>query len=248
VTAGETPVPGAPVAAAPRPGAVSRITGVFFSPVRTFADIAARPTWLAPLLLWTVVQIFLTSIIVPRMDFEKAIRARMEKSGQTVPEERMQQIVQTQKKVGGVFGYVAAVLSPGIVCLIVAGVALGAFKAFGGDLSFRQSFGVTTHGFLPTVVGSLLFVPILLRQESLDPRAIGDLLRSNLGFLVERDSSKVLHSLLQSVDIFSFWVLALLVIGFAAAARVSRKMSAGVLITLWLLYVLGKAGLTAVFS
>ena len=76
---------------------------------------------------------------------------------------------------------------------------------------------------------------------------MGDMVRSNLGFLVERDSSKLLHSLLQSIDLFSFWSLLLFVIGFAAAAKIPRKSAAAVIVTLWLLYVSGKAGLAALF-
>ena len=137
-------------------------------------------------------------------------------------------------------------MSPALVCLLTAAVLLGSFKAFGSDLTFRQSFGVTTHGFLPGLLGSLILIPVLTRQESLDPSAIGDLLRSNLGFLVERDS-KVLHSLAQSMDLFSFWSLTLLVIGFAEAGRVSRGKSAGIIVTLWAVFVLGKAGVAALF-
>ena len=52
----------------------------------------------------------------------------------------------------------------------------------------------------------------------------------------------MLHSLLGSVDVFSFWSLGLFVVGFAAAANVSRKQSAAVILTLWFLFVLGKGG------
>ena len=45
----------------------------------------------------------------------------------------------------------------------------------------------------------------------------------------------------------SLWSLALFVIGFSAAARVSRKAAAGVIVTIWFLFVVGKAGLSALF-
>ena len=230
----------------PRTGALSRLAGVFFSPVETFRSIAQRPTWLAPLLVWTVLSVSITTIVLPRMDWEKMIRSRMEKRGQTVPEDRLASIVETQKRVAPVISYVIAVATPSVISLLIAAVLLGSFKAFGSDLTFQQSLGVATHGFLPSVLGSLILIPILLRQESLDPSAIGDLLRSNLGFLVEPDS-KVLHALAQSADLFSFWSLALFVVGYAEAARVSRGKSAGIVVTLWILFVLGKAGLAALF-
>ncbi len=236
---GAAPAPGGP-------GAIARLAGVFFSPVRTFRAIAQRPTWLAPLILWIALAVAISIALAPKIDWEKMIRAKIEKSGQTVPEERIASIVERQKRMGPIFYNVGAVVAPPLISLLVAAIFFGSFKAFGSDLSFSQSFGVTTHGFLPGVLGSLLLLPVLLRQESLDPSAVGDLLHSNLGFLVERDS-KVLHSLAQSVDLFSFWSLALFVIGFAEAARVSRGRSAGIVVTLWALFVLGKAGVAAIF-
>jgi hypothetical protein len=131
--------------------------------------------------------------------------------------------------------------------VLVAAVFWGAFKAFGWDLTFRQAFGVTTHAFLPGVLGSLVFIPVLLGQQSVDPTTLGDLLRSNLGFLVDRKAA-ALHAVLQSIDIFSLWTLALLVIGFATSARVSRKAAAGIIVVIWALLVLGKAGFAAIFA
>jgi hypothetical protein len=104
-------------------------------------------------------------------------------------------------------------IAPLVTCLIVAVVCWGAFKAFGWDLTFLQDFGVTAHAFVPGILGAALLLPILASRESVDPEAMGDMLRSNPGFLVDRNSSKILHSLLQSIGVFSFWSLALLTTG-----------------------------------
>jgi hypothetical protein len=228
-------------------GALARIPGAFLSPRETFDSIARRPTWLAPLLLWIAVSLAVAMLLAPRMDFERMTRERIEKSGRTLPEDQIQSIVERQKRFGAIFGYVGAVLGPLLLSLIVATVLWGAFKAFGWDTSFHQALGVTTHAFLPGVISALLLLPLLPSRDKVDPQAMGDMVRSNLGFLVERDSSKLLHSLLQSIDLFSFWSLLLFVIGFAAAAKIPRKSAAAVIVTLWLLYVSGKAGLAALF-
>lgn len=243
----QTPAaPGAP--AAPPPPEVSgigRIFGTFFSPVPTFQSIAAKPGFLLPLILWTLVSLGVSSIIGPRLDFDKMTRARVEASGQTVPEEQIQAQVAAQKKFAPIFTYGIGILSPILVSLIVTLVFWAAFKAFGWDFTFKQGMSVTTHSFLPSALGGLLFIPILLKHETLDPQAMGDMLRSNLGFLVDQHSSPAVHSFLQSIDVFSFWSLILLTIGFAAAGRISRKASGGLVFGVWALYVLGKAGLAA---
>jgi Yip1-like protein len=233
-------------APAPEVGAMARIPGALFSPAKTFESIARRPTWLPPLVLWTIFSIAVTAVILPRVDYEKIIRASFERRGQTIPEDRLQSIVESQKRIAPKIYGAIAVVTPAIISLLIALVFWGAFKAFGWDATFQQSFGVTTHAFLPGILASVLLLPLIVRQETVDPQNLGDLLRSNLGFLVD-SSSKVLHSLAQSIDLFSFWSLALLIVGFSAAARVSRKAAAGVIVTLWLLFVLGKAGLSALF-
>jgi hypothetical protein len=81
-----------------------------------------------------------------------------------------------------------------------------------------------------------------------NPGDVGDLTHSSLGILVDRHANPVLHSLLGSIDVFSVWIFALLVIGFGIAAKVPRKKAAGLIGGLWAIYVLGKAGLAALFS
>jgi hypothetical protein len=219
----------------PAPSGVGRVLGAILSPGETFESIAKRPTWLAPLLLWTALSLGVTAVLLPKIDWERMIRTQMEKSGQTVPEERLQSIIESRKKIGGPISYGIGTISPAIVALLTAVVIWGSFKAFGWDTTFKQSFGVTTHAFLPGVLKAVLLGVLVWRQETVDPQAMGDLLRSNLGFLVARDSSKALHALLTSIDIFSFWSVWLFVIGFAAAAKIKRGAAAGVIVTLWVI-------------
>ncbi len=145
-------------------GAVARIPGVLFSPTKTFESIARRPTWLAPLILWTAFSLVVTAVILPRVDYDHLIRSSFERRGQTVPEDRIQSIVETQKRIAPmIYGGIAAV-TPTAISLLVALVFWGAFKAFGWDTTFRQSFGATTHSFVPGVLASLLLLPILIAQ------------------------------------------------------------------------------------
>jgi hypothetical protein len=226
--------------------ALARIPGVFFSPTRTFEAIAARPTWIAPVILWVLCSVAVSAFLIPRMDFERMMRDGLERRGQTIPDEQVQEMAERQKKFAPVFGYAGAVLAPILITLLVAVVLWGSFRAFGWDTSYPQAVGVTAHAFLPGVLGALLLLPLIARQEHVDPSAMGDLLRSNLGFLAAPDA-KALHSLLGSLDIFSFWTIALLAIGFAAAAKIRRGQAAGIIIALWAVYVLGKAGFAAIF-
>jgi hypothetical protein len=231
----EAGVPAAPEAG-PQVSAAARIPGAFFSPVKTFESIARMPTFLAPLVLWILASIGTTYVLLPRVDYEKMTREALQKRGTAVPEERIASIVEQQKKVGSVIAWGLSVVVPFFISAVAAAVIWGAFKAFGWDSRFSQAYGVTAHAFLPGVLKSVLLMFLITRQETIDPRNLGDMLRSNLGFLADPDS-KGLHALLQSIDIFSLWCIALLVIGFAAAARIKRGAAAGVILTLWAIVV-----------
>jgi hypothetical protein len=93
----------------------------------------------------------------------------------------------------------------------------------------------------------MLLILFVTRLDLVNPADLTDLTHSNLGFLVDRKANQVLHSLAASIDVFTIWVLALLVIGLAIAAKVSRKKAATLVLSLWGIYVLGKAGVAAIF-
>jgi hypothetical protein len=231
----------APEAQAPSVSPVGRVVGAFFSPTPTFQSIAAKPGFLLPLILWTAISIFIGVTLQPKIDYDKLVRARIEKSGQTIPEERLQTIVAQQKKIGSAIGVGFSVIGPAIAALLMTVVYWGAFKAFGWDFTFKQAFGATTHANLPNVLEAAIMAVVLQSKESVDP------LRTNLGFLVDPQSNPVVHSLAQSIDIFTFWTMFLLVIGYSAAARSNRKGTAwGIVIGVWAVFVLAKAGLAAV--
>ena len=59
---------------APTPNPFQRIIGVLFSPDATFASIARRPDWVAPLVLILVVSFAAGIIMAPHIDFGSAAR------------------------------------------------------------------------------------------------------------------------------------------------------------------------------
>jgi hypothetical protein len=233
--------------AGPEVSAAGRIPGAFFSPVRTFESIARRPTWLAPLLIWTILSGATTAVLLPKIDYEQMTREALQRRGQTIPEDRMASIVERQKKFGSIFGWVAGTVTPAVLSALVAVVLWGSFKVFGYDARFSQAFGATTHAYLPGVLKGAFLLLLISRQETVNPQTLGDLLRSNLGLLVPAESSKALHALLQSFDVFALWIVVLLVIGFAAAAKAKRSAAAGIIGTLWLLTVAIRVGWNVLF-
>jgi Yip1 domain len=230
----------------PAASPLARVAGVFGFPTATFASIARRPGWVLPLALLTLLSLAATAALVPRLDFESAVRERLEGRQPPVPEERIDQVIEGQKRFAGTFAYAWAFVAPTVTALLLAAIFWVAFKAFGWDVKFRQAFGVTAHALLPTIGASMLLIYFATRLDIIDPRDLNALTHSNAALLVDREENPVLHSLLGSIDVFSIWVFALLVIGFSTAAGITRKKAAILIGTLWALYVLGKVGFAAI--
>ncbi|HEY2796645.1 MAG TPA: YIP1 family protein [Thermoanaerobaculia bacterium] len=226
-----------------RESSLRRLIGVFVSPARTFASIAARPTWILPVAIAAGLGLPLSELVLSRMDW-RAVAAK-QLANRHLSDAQMDSALETIRRIGWVFGDAAAVLLPLVLALVTAAVLWGACQAFGWEVRYKQSLGVTTHAFFPATLASVGLLAVLWNRETIDPEAIGDTLHTNLGFLVDPRTDKVLHSLAASVDLFAFWAMALLVLGLSSAAGASRRRVAILVGALWLLFVLGKAGVAA---
>jgi hypothetical protein len=72
---------------------------------------------------------------------------------------------------------------------------------------------------------------------------MGGVLVGNLGTLVNSKAHPFMASIAGSIDIFSFWQMALLAIGIAAISerKLTVKKSGIGVVSLWAVYVLGKS-------
>ena len=102
---------------------------------------------------------------------------------------------------------------------------------------------------MPFLVATLLAIPVVLSRAELSLEDVqrGSFLFSILASFAPASSGKVLLSLLASLDLFSFWSIALLAIGFRVVGKLSKAAALGVVLALWAAFVAGKAGLAALF-
>jgi hypothetical protein len=222
-----------PPAAEPEPNGLQRIIGVLFSPDATLASIARKPDWVLPLVVLLVMSLVAGVVIAQHVDFGAAAREAMEQNKNATPEQ-IDKGVKMAAGIGKVVTYLSPVLSA-IGLLIIAGVLLLAFRLFGGEGDFNQAFSVTCYSSMPGVIKSILMMIIIVAKGGMIPgQQLATLVRSNLGFLVDYKANPMAFALLSSIDVFSIWFVALMIIGFAYLARVSRVKSAVIIISLWL--------------
>jgi hypothetical protein len=243
-----TPAPAEPASI----GTMGRLTGVLFSPKETLADIARHPSWIAPLVLLCLVNLAIIAIFTQRVGWVSFMQKKIDESSQAQqlsPEQR-QQRVEVGARVAPYTGAIFGVLGIVVVTLIVAGVLLGAFNAMASaNLNFKAAMGITAHALMPGFIGGLLGILILFLK---DPTTIDieHLVAANLGALVPDGSAKWLVTLASSFDLFTFWVIALLAIGFSVAnpKKITMGRAFGVVIALWTVIVIIRVGIAAAFS
>ncbi len=245
-----------PVAApgsAPEPSgpesAFSRIIGAFLSPKSTFARIAARPTWIAPMALLTVLSIGVTTLLVQKMDWRSFMEQKLAKNPRTeqMPAEQKERIIESQSKYAPAFSYGIGVCGPILGTLVIALIYFGAFNLFSGaGLKYGTSFGITAHAFLPATLSSILAIVTLFfkARGDIDPE---HLLASSAAAILPDGSPHWLEVLGNSLELFWIWCLVLLAIGFAAAnpKKIKPGTAFGTVFGLWVLWVLIKVAWAA---
>lgn len=225
----------------------SRIAGVLFAPAETFASIARRPDIVGPLLVILILGYASTFLIMPKMDWESIRSMQAEQFRKQNPNVSNEQLEQMEK-----FGIASAKVGTWVAPIvfvawyaIIAGALLLAFRVFGGQGTFKQAFSATLYSWMPMVLFGIILTIVILARGTFDPITAATLVKSNPGFLVDMMKEPVLFSLLTALDIFVIWMVALLVIGFAALTNTPIGKSAAIVVSLWIVFIVIKLGFAA---
>ncbi|HEX4544683.1 MAG TPA: YIP1 family protein [Candidatus Acidoferrum sp.] len=230
----------------------ARVVGVFFSPGNTFADIVRKPSWVLPILLITILSIGVSVAINQRINWREFMSQQIEKSPRAaqMSAEQKQQQIEGGAKFSPPFTYAIGALGPILIALCICLVMWGAYSLLGwASTNFTTAFSITSHAFLTGLVSSPLFILILY----LKPYGTADLenpVAANLAALLPEDSAKWLVALCKSFDLFTFWTLILLAIGFAAVnpKKLKGSKSFTIAFSVWAAYVVCRVGWAFIFS
>lgn len=243
------PMAGAPAATISPFG---RVIGVFFSPKATFEDIVRKPSWLLPFAIFIALVVAVCVSINLRMNWHDYIGQQIDKSPQAsqLSAEQRDQRIEAGVKLAPAFTYV---FGTGLQIIIVFAVTLvmwGAYSLVGGvSTNFSTALGITSHAFMTSLVSS----PLFILTAFLKPYGTLDLenpLASNLAVLLPEDSAKWLVALGKSFDIFVFWILILLAIGFAAVnpKKLKGAKPFTIAFTVWAVFSVIRVGGALIFS
>ena len=214
---------------------VQRILGVLFSPVETFDQIRQRADVLLPLLILLVMSVVSGAMIAQRVDFHAAAQEAMDANPRAA-EMSADQLASMSKftaKALQISAYGAPVLFT-LTLVVVAAALLLAFRLMGGQGDFKRAFSIATYAAYPRLIKTILALGVLWTRSSISMWDLTNPLASNLGFLFDPKTQPLSYGFVSAFDIFSFWNLALLAIGFAAMSRLSIRRSSFIVVSLWI--------------
>jgi hypothetical protein len=233
----------------PAPGMseISRLTGVFFEPGKTFEDVAQRPKFIVPLVLVILFSLLYTGLYSQHVGWERMIRHQMEtntRAAQLPPEQREQQI-QMGAKFAPIVGYAISLIGVPLSYLIAAAVLLAMVKMMSAPTRFSQVYAVMCYSGITGLVFIALAIAVMFLKNP-DDFDIQNPLAFNLGALLDPNSgSKFVYTLAASMDLFSFWKIILIAVGLKATGGRNLSFTGALFAVLipWAIWVVCAAAL-----
>jgi len=234
-------------------GEVSRLTGVFFEPAKTFADVAQRPGFWAPLILVIVVSLVYMVLFGQHVGWERMMRHQFETSSRAaqMPAEQREAAIQMQVKVAPIGTYVFLLVGLPLMWLIWAAILLGIVKGMmSAPVRLKQVFAIIAYSSVPGVIMALLAIAVMFMKPPDDFNLQNPLVFNPGAFMDPTTASKFLYSLASSLDLFRLWQLVLIGIGLKAAGGKTLSMGGAMTAVFlpWAIWILGAAALAGAFS
>jgi hypothetical protein len=170
---------------------------------------------------------------------------------QLTPEQKAQ-AMESQRKIMPVMMYVGAGLGSLITVVVVAGILLFLMNSMmDAGLKYKNSLNIVAYAMWPVSVVSSAATLAVMFLKSPDEFDVEHALAFNAGAFLNPDTtSKWLMSLASSIDLLTFWMIALMAVGFSAAVGAKKlpfsKALMGILIP-WAVWVVLKIGFTSMF-
>jgi len=224
-------------------GAFQRLVKAFYAPGEVFEDILVKPTWVVVLIAMTLLTVGAQMMVLPHMDNEATIRARLADRADELSDEQIERMVEGGEKFSRFVPIITAVVVP-IMWVILAGIFLLMLKLVGSETDFLRTFSATLHSYWPpSAVATILVVALIQRVDKITEQEIPNLVKSHLGVLLPPDAPTWLSSMASTFSVFNVWTLALLIIGFKIVGRLPTARAATAVLVPWAVWLVGKAGL-----
>lgn len=231
---------------------VQRLTGVFHSPGSVFGNIAVAGKWVIPLLIIVLCSLGSVTAIQSRISVEDMVAKILETNErmQQLPADQRDAVMAQQMKIIPIGLYAGAFVGSAVILFIAAGVLLLVFNLLmDGKLKYKNALNIYSYAMLPPgIVGTLVMIMVLYLKPP-DEFDIQNPLAFNAGAFLSATSPAWMKSLLGSIDLFTFWTMFLLAIGFSRAIpKMTTGKAFGAILVPWFVWVILKTGWAAMFG
>ncbi len=218
-----------------------RVVDAYTAPTKTFADILRNASWWLPFVLGILVSILFVSAVDRQIGFDQVAQANINRSAQqqqrmsSMPEAQRQQTTHTIAKFTRAISYAWPLVGL-IFALIAAAILMVSFNfGLGAKASYQQYLAVWFYAGLPFLIKYVLAAIAILAGASAEQFDMQNPVGTNIGYYLGSDVPMWVHTLFSSFDVFTIWVVVLLVIGCATVGRVKRSSAAIIVVGWWLL-------------
>jgi hypothetical protein len=229
----------------------ARLVDTFIAPSKTFTDLKRNASWWAPWILISIVSMSFMYTISRQVGFEQVSRNQVAHSSRAdqfdkLPPEQQARQLQISSKIIAAFGYGNPVLVL-FFFLIETVVLWGTFKvAVSAETSFKTAYAIVMYAALPGVIGAILAIISLFAGVSPEAFDINNPAGTNLAYYLDPDTTgRFLRGMASAVDVFSWWSIVLVGIGFACTSKVKRSTAIIIVAAWYLLFKLVAASLAA---
>ena len=232
---------------------VERVVDTFIAPSKTFTDILRSTSWWLPFLLLVVVTFGATTVVEKQVGWERVAENQIHQNPKQ--EEKMAGLTEAQKAnqmrlTASIYRYTS--YGSFVFILVFVGLfALIYWASFnfglGARTTYGQMFAVCMYASLPRLLTLVLSIVTLLFGGSAETYDVRNPVGTNLGYFMP-DANPVVKTVLSFFDVIGLWQLALLVIGTAIVAKVSRGKAAAVIVGWWVIGMIVSVGIAVVTS
>ncbi len=216
-------------------GVFERLIGVFTSPRETLEDVAARPSFVVPLIALFVV-VVLNGVLMTDINMEYGLE-KMRNMSFIPPEALAKAEADMEQSLNSPMRFIRSLFTPivfGVIWVIVAAVFLfGGNVVMGGESKFKTVFSVTCWASLISLLEVLVKTPLMLSQRT--PEVYLSLGTLGSAFM-ELNTKSFFYRLLNRFDIFTIWQLVVYTVGMAAVYKFTNGKAATVVVGSWIVY------------
>ncbi len=238
----------------PQLSPAGRLLAAFVSPSALFADLKRDASWWPAFVLLLLSGLVFSYAVQKQVGWAHAYEAivRMNPKQQAQFAQMQPAQVASAKAIGAKVTEAVAWGFPLVTLLttaVSAAVLLGTLNfAFGGKARYGQLFAVSMFASLPFVLHALLAAVALFAGLDSGSFFISNPVGSNAGYYLAPETAPWIMALASAIDVFTLWMLALLVLGCSIVARVSRASAAVAVLGWWVLIVIVKVGAASMQS